>query len=217
MKDMKFISGLKNCHVKGVDSLVISERVSDEVGMVRVFHATPGHGLINIFKRLDLPTAEFCLAPHNHRQDVSLELIYGNVSNWRATETDAEFAIDLTEYRFFSGILGKMEVEPLRKARMAFNREVLQSGVPAHMSASQVHTVQVVSPPAAWIVREGEISNAPSLAYNCEGWEPTSGGLYIPMTADELADAALAIAKNMSAAGHDPSIVIAGFVEECEG
>jgi len=31
-----------------------------------------------------------------------------------------------------------------------------------------------------------------------------------------LADVALTVAKGMSAAGHDPSIVIAAFVDECE-
>lgn len=175
------ISGLRNCHVPNVTSLVLRERLSPQEGMVRIFYAEPNHPLQYLYR----VGGEFNVAAHNHRQDLSLEVLFGTVDNWILTERE-ESPKRLAEYSFNSGILGEMSVAILRLLEVDITRYSMFLGRPFDMLASHIHTVTVASRSAAWVVREGALSPAPTLAYNKMGWKPSVEGLYIPMSDQEL-------------------------------
>lgn len=179
---MKFISGLKNCHVPEVESLVVSERLSNEAGMIRVFYATYGHHLKSLYT--DDTRKYFVVAPHNHRQDISITLLFGQVINWRVLPWQGSFV--LTQYKFSSGILGRMDVTEMGINRVSMFPTELSTFKPLKLQATDVHTIQVISNEAAWLVDEGKLGTNPILAYNGPDWKPSAEGLYVTMTAQEL-------------------------------
>jgi hypothetical protein len=193
----EFISGLKNCHIPGLYSLVISDRESSMVGMNRIFYAGEGHEMSTLFR----PDGMFSIAPHNRRQDICLQLLFGNVVNWDCEKRAGRLGLlsgTYSEYRFESGILGEMAAVEVRPVWLSLTRRRLTAGGIV-LRASAIHTVEVASSTAAWRVVEGQIAEHPTVAYNPSRWKPSSEGLYIPMSRLELDRTAEAIEAGMEA------------------
>ncbi len=184
---VKFLSGLANCHIPGLYSLVISERESATVGMRRIFYA----GLDCKMGLWD--GADFRIKPHNHRQDIRLSRLFGRVSNvdvklsevhqWRS-----EFAV--YEYAFGSALLdGQFS---LRRVRLMMGDLIERPlTAPIYLHWSNVHTV-VAEPGSAWLVEEGAV--APEGMERCYSVSHrlslSSEGLYRPLDRERLGEMA---------------------------
>jgi hypothetical protein len=153
------LSGLKNCHIKNIHSLVFKERTNEYWGMNRLFYAAKGHSIGRLFGE----GGDFCLLPHNHRQSISIELLFGQVSNLRFFDAD-HLTLPCFEYHFDSAVLGgNGSLQSMRSVKIsAPSWERLVPGCPIKLEWNQVHGMVVHSEVAAWIVREG--FTAPSTA-----------------------------------------------------
>lgn len=171
---MKFISGLQNCHLLGLYSLVLEDRVSDSVGMRRVFYAGRDCEM-GLWEGND-----FTLKPHNHRQDIRLTKLFGNVAN-----LTLDFGRDdllLWRYRFTSALLtGEFSVEREEDQYCGLHSPNLLDK-PLDLRWSDVHTV-VAAPYSAWMVEE--FAKAPAGIERCYSRSANltlnSFGLYLPM------------------------------------
>lgn len=67
----KFISGMANCHVPGVYSIVFEQRTTALTGMLRMFYAET-----DVLARLE-DDNDFVVMPHNHRQNLALSRLCG--------------------------------------------------------------------------------------------------------------------------------------------
>jgi hypothetical protein len=191
------ISGLWNCHKHGLHSLVLTERRDEIVGMTRVFWAAKGHSMKHLIAGDD-----FNLLPHNHRQAIKLELLWGDVSNYAFAPCDRD-DWPLYEYQFSSAITdGDMAVE---KTKFQWMRVTERSSVGTGewaivLEAHSVHTVVVHSETAAWIVYEGPVSKMPSLCYSFKpDLKLSSQGLYIPMSKSDIHNACENLLENANA------------------
>lgn len=174
------ISGLANCHLPGIYSLVFAERVSEAEGMVRVF-AVPDTDVLYGVYRLEGPP-EFAVLPHNHRQDITLTLLKGKASNVKFFIGDGRSKA--WEYRFGSALLnGEFTLERVRQVDYIF----VEVPLDGYMSASEVHTV-MASQGAAWVVEEGQrVVRPPSLCYSHEPHKKLDNtGLYVKLTDEKL-------------------------------
>lgn len=157
---MKFLSGLADCHLPGLYSLVLSERVSPEVGMRRVFYA--GQNC-----EMDLwDGADFRLKPHNHRQSIKLTLLFGEAINvamkWGRWSGDE--AVHVWKYRFTSALLnGQFGTERMDDIWCTL-KEIKLSSTPLRLHWSDVHTV-TAKPGSAWLVEE--LERAPDGSERC--------------------------------------------------
>lgn len=181
----KFISGLKDCHLPGLHSYVLQDRMNDANGMIRIFHNT-GKAMATLTDA----DGSFRLAPHNHRQDIALFRIFGFAMN-------VNFSFDARlsghygyEYVFDSQLVdGKMGVHfhALGDLDITDIAPITTAGI--SLPATQVHTV-VAEPDSAWLVMEGKTANDVSLCYSKKNdFTLNSEGLYTP-----LDEAALALA-----------------------
>lgn len=183
-----FKSGLRHCHVRDLFSYVIRDRISPAEGMIRVFHNT-GESLSSLVGT----QGEFMLAPHNHRQDITLLRIAGSPVN-------VDFSIDRLvhgkqqrEWRFVSALLtGEFSLEWSNTVDLRVSNAALIPDSGVYLSAEQVHTV-IAPPGSAWMVIEGQIAT-PSHRSLCYSLRPglvlNSNGLYLPMEEVELDTAA---------------------------
>lgn len=188
---MKFQSGLANCHLPGLYSLVISPRDSPWVGMKRIFYA-------GVDCRMDLwDGADFRLKPHNHRQDIRLTLLFGSAVNVGLRFGAGE--IHTFKYKFTSALLqGQFGLERMEDQWCSL-RETPLSSTPLFLSWSDVHTV-TAAPRSAWLVEELDL--APDGMDRCYSVSHrlslSSAGLYEPMSYTQLA----AMERFFTEAGH---------------
>src|ERR1700722_12101951 len=176
---MKFLSGLANCHLPGLYSLVVSPRKSPTVGMKRVFY-TGKHCRMDLWEG-----ADFRIKPHNHRQDIRLKLLFGEAVNVGLKFGAGE--IHTFKYKFTSALLnGEFGVERMEDQWCALHEIPLRS-MPLFFSWSDVHTVTAV-PGTAWLVEEFDL--APEGMERCYSVSHrlslSSAGLYRPMDTEEL-------------------------------
>lgn len=184
----RFISGLANCHVKGLYSLVISDRVNDDIGMKRVFYCSIGCDM-SLWSGawLTKDGYDFRIKPHNHKQDVRLKRFFGDVENVMLKPTDGEHHLTVYEYAFCSALLnGKFEL-----ARVMTPSKVLRTSAPLEqldMRWDEVHTV-VAKPHSAWLVEEGKLAppNMQRLWSTQPDLKLSEEGLYVPLARKELA------------------------------
>jgi hypothetical protein len=183
---MRFISGRENCHIRGLNSYVIRDRVSDTEGMIRVFHCTG-----DCLPALSV-NGEFCLAAHNHRQDITLSLLQGSSYNvdfeWDSRAPEKKFY----EWRFYSQIVdGNIEAHYSNTGDLRI-RQI--TPIPPRfyhglfLRSTQIHTV-VATVGSAWLIREGSLAppEQKSLCYTMGGdFKLSSEGLYRDLSIEEL-------------------------------
>ena len=177
-----FLSGIRNCHVPGVYSLVIQNRQSTNDGMLRIFYTGPESQISSIDR-----DGDFAVMPHNHRQDLTLYKLFGSVKNARLSLHHGHDGVH--EYVFESQILsgelalkysrpvttGQFEIEPMHT-----------DGI--HMNWAALHTV-TADPISAWLVEEGRLAPEEfvSVCYSRSPKKEISmEGLYEPMNGDQL-------------------------------
>lgn len=149
---LKFISGLADCHLPGLYSLVLNERKSADCGMRRVFYTTRRMPL------WDRDCGDFILKPHNHRQTISLTRLAGEVINWRfKLASDPDTGMDLHVFAFQSALLsGEFSTKHAGTAVMNYTPERL-TFAPLRLHWSEVHTV-TAQQGAVWLVDEFELA-----------------------------------------------------------
>lgn len=176
---MKFISGLENCHLPGLYSLVISERESDSIGMKRVFYCSRS------CKMSLWEGADFRVKPHNHRQDIKLTLLFGSAQNVTVKFGYGEHRLFC--YRFKSALLnGDFSVEKMNFDNAhTVSEPITKAGLSLHWSV--VHTV-AAEPNTAWLVEEGNLAPPDMERVWSADWNLnlSSEGLYRPMTRRDL-------------------------------
>lgn len=185
MKQFKFISGLANCHLPGLYSFVVAERKSRTVGMRRIFYA-------GVDCRMDLwDGADFRLKPHNHRQDITLNLLFGNASNVlmkSGSYGEGETPFHVWRYRFKSGLIhGDFTVDRMNEELVRVEETPLILGKPLPLHWSIPHTV-VAAPLSAWLVEEGALAAPDTERIWSVSHRLTlsNEGLYLPMKRADL-------------------------------
>jgi hypothetical protein len=180
---------LINCHVRGVDSLVINAGPP----MVRLFVARANHEL---WKNHWDANSKFSLGLHPHHCDVTLIPIVGQIHNI----TFAEYADDpcvaqvkLSPWKWSSHIRGeggkftRIVNTPIPTALASSSRHTMSGPVP--MAARQCHTIYVPhGKVAAWMVWEGaEDPGYESITWsNADLSQFETDELYQPMTESRL-------------------------------
>jgi hypothetical protein len=161
MEGPGFVSGLDDCHVPGVYSLVLQERRDALDGMLRIFYVSREASI----DRLE-QDGDFAVMPHNHRQDVTLYKLFGSAKNARLSLVGGHDHVQ--EYVFGSKLLtGEFSLSWTRTVWTGqFSFEPIHpDGV--HLAWSDVHTV-VADVESAWLVKEGATAPEPytSLCYS---------------------------------------------------
>lgn len=183
------ISALKHTHLRNLHSIVLRERTSPVHGMERIYFAADGHGMESLIN-----DGEFTLMPHSHRQDITLELLFGDVSNvmfHKADKANSQFRL-CYEYKFHSPILGgDGAIESAAKSEILYGITEKLTHLPVFLHHYHTHSMEVHSKTAAWIVREFDVAPA-----GCEPecWSLTPNrvlemtGMYEPASRDDIAD-----------------------------
>lgn len=171
-------SGLRNCHVMGMSSIVLNDQPGNRI---RVFVASWGNEL-----RKDT------LAVHAHHCDLTLIPLFGNVTHHRYSDpqgpTNDPFAFELCAYS--SGITGPES--KLTRTGKRFSLAETNSPLKAcRLLSADLHSVSIHNgAPAAWVVIEGaEDPDYESICYSRDPGEFDPQGLYIPMSQAEIVDA----------------------------
>lgn len=179
----RVVSGLANCHVPGLVSLVLEPRRSHSIGMLRVFYAQAT--AIN-----DLLTGDdFSVLPHNHRQDITLVHLAGtepiNV-HLSLLNVGTREHLQVWEYGFGSALLdGQFTLVP-HGVRMAALRESPITTRGLFLPSAAVHTVRAEEG-AAWAVQEGKVATHATFCYSLKrDLQLDQADLYRPLSSEEI-------------------------------
>lgn len=167
--------GIRNCHAVGVDSLVLKRWRGG--GMLRMFVTRPGHGWAPDGDR-------FPLAPHDHRFRITLRHLFGDVRHRLFAPADDGRVFH--RYRFTSAMGGTTPMaEREAVVRLAERVEPLAGRV--CLDEMAIHTVDVTSEWAAWLVFEGVDRQPKNALFSPdESFTVDASGLYQPMSKDEI-------------------------------
>lgn len=174
------VSGLANCHLPGIYSLVLKPRKDSKDGMLRVFY-TSKEAKLNVLE----DNEDFKVMPHNHRQDITLYHLFGRATNVRM---EFGYGSKLHEYAFGSAILnGDFSLAYKQRTSAVFvYEEIPREGL--YLRWDDAHTI-IAHPESAWVVKEGNLAPEPyvSLSYSRQlDKKLQSEGLYRKMGAEEL-------------------------------
>lgn len=204
LDDGQFGKSLSNCHVAGMDSVVLYDELDSGGGMVRFFYTRRGeHPLREIYNS----RGHFNLGIHNHKYNLAIVPLVGCINNVETRVLDRyTFGSEiLHEYSFASAIVdddaGPVGVrhqdvrlmEPLDFRRLA-------AGDVHSMAATDLHTVQVLDREdvTAWMVVESGPQDVQSVIYSPRpDLRISSANLYRPMaerSAIELTEHLLGLA-----------------------
>ena len=178
---MRILGGLANCHVKGLYSLVLTERLSPEKGMTRIFYVGPEG--CDLSFRYNLK-GERSLLPHSHRQDVRLYKLAGDIENFLFTESPN--GITFNEFQYDSVLLGGKGFTLLREKvcmKETFSQLPTHSGL--LLFKEDIHTI-VAKPNSAWLVVEGAVIDGPTKCYTFNKNPRLAENLYQPMDSIQL-------------------------------
>lgn len=183
----RFISGLKNCHLPGVNSYVLKDRVSQSIGMTRIFHCTS-----TAMESLTKADGSYRLAPHNHRQDIALYAISGVAYNVSFDWVEHHHPGPNYQWDFSSEIVdGNIGASVSATGTLTIRdiAPITESGL--FLPSSQVHTV-IAPAGSAWLVQEGPLAaqGHVSRLYSIgSSLDLQRSGMYLPMDNSELESA----------------------------
>lgn len=186
---MKLLSGLRNCHAIGVDSVVLHKAPNGD--LARAFIAYPGCGIEELpFTERNAPNVAY----HNHQHHLLEFYVLRGLLTQHALTLDPSSARQAVYgYKFSSGITGQMGAD-LYPHKLGCNVKYTnyRKGGYFSMTGFDIHTVST-NGMTIWKVYESNISDLPrhqSWAYSDRNdWKPSSEGLYIPMSLAELEQA----------------------------
>lgn len=195
LDDGAFERSLKNCHHKGVDSVVLFDETETNGGMVRFFYAHHGkHAMNSVYDK----KGHFTLGMHNHRFGLHILPLVGNIVNIETKESHRRTGIVLHEYAFASALADDdvEAVATVHRRRGTFkplDERVMRPGDCLRMEAEEIHTVlvpdTVMTPGTAWMVIEGPDTGNPSRIYSPrDDLRVTTTDLYTPMSRPEAID-----------------------------
>ncbi len=143
------LSGLLDCHIRGLHSIVLEERADGS--LLRIFYATARANMDRLFSH----NGHFQLGAHNHDKELSFKVLHGQVYNVSldfAADLDQR-AMNLFRYPFRSALTsGAFGLGPADGVRMLLSIQPLDS---VTMRVTQIHTVLIASSKAVWVVDEG--------------------------------------------------------------
>lgn len=174
-KDDALMMSRIDCHAKHVDSIVVRKDVRGR--LTRVFLAWPGHRLHT--NRLN---DELAVGVHDHRYDLSLQGIHGDVRNI-VCHRAKDGGTPMREWRFRSGVVnGKPEATKVGEASLV---EVASQPLVAgdgwlYVHRDQFHTVECRGF-AAWKVCEGSAEKSETTLFT-KSETILMHGLYQPFT-----------------------------------
>jgi hypothetical protein len=177
-----------NCHVAGVDSIVLFDDRAVGGGMLRFFFARHGrHHLHQLYTR----SGHFTLGVHNHRYPLALIPLTGNIVNIETQLSSTPTGTVLHEYGFRSALADddSAAVETVHRGERhvrGLDHVGVAPGGLRMMDAEDLHTVvvpeQAGSPGSAWLVLEGPDAGEGSRLYSPRGdLTISSDDLYLPM------------------------------------
>jgi hypothetical protein len=174
---------LINCHAVGMDSIVFKESSP----MIRAFVARPDHTLWRNMPHLEY---SFSVAIHQHRQDITMVPIFGEICNVLFTGVSRDKLLHAYEYdsQILGGKGGFRRVP--KEVTVGLKMEPLR--FPKFMRGDIFHSVYVPQgKAAAWLICEG----APNQKYDsvcytndAELEQADFSALYQPMTEARLAE-----------------------------
>ena len=188
--------GIKDCHAKGVDSVVLG--LTEEGRLRRAFIAHPGHDLGM--------GSTLSVGFHAHHCDVTLEVVHGamlniNLAAGRSHLSYTSDYMELATYEYESPILngGKGSFTRVSKMKPHDIQTIPLSTMsePLFLTANVVHTILIpffLAETCTWVVTEGEEDPEyyPFVYTNRDLRYDTMQGLYNPM---DDAEADVLIAK----------------------
>lgn len=182
--------GYKNCHLRGLHSLIIGQGVNDNI--IRLFIAEKNHELWknDVARIVGQKQGGMSLAFHSHKSDITLVPISGVVRNISIVKEQVRCikvkTPDMKAFIFKSAILGQggnfEKVDEDAPSSMRLRMTTLEK--PLFLKAADMHTIYVPKgQSASWLVLEsGKTDTTPSVVYSnapLENW--SSDGLYQPI------------------------------------
>lgn len=165
----------RDCHAPGVDSIVLR---NENGKLFRAFIVWPHHTL---WKNSDLETLS--VGVHNHRYDLTLELICGHIRNIDCKHAYSIVGTMLTRHFFTSGVEnGSPTITTLRPELIRIDTDFGLGYL--EMGAEDLHTIWCEEgKAAAWYVTEGEQVRGTTELYTNSPIE--TEGLYRPFESRE--------------------------------
>lgn len=154
---------LLNCHCMGLHSIMLLESPGKTI---RLYVADIGNELYKNYPAVIHNKGILSLGFHEHHCNITLDVIKGELLNWRIIQDEHrfdDFPGMLTRFKYQSAILnGSMEIidtcERFRFVTKTIER--LPYGCSTHMNAKDIHTVACVPDQVtAWLVYEGLENN----------------------------------------------------------
>lgn len=147
--DESLLMSRMNCHAKNVSSIVLRNAGGR---LSRAFLAWPGHRLHT--NRID---DDLEVGVHDHRYDIWLSLIHGDVENV-IYERCRDGGVPLLEFRFRSGVTtgwASTEIVSRSSAIRESGRERLEKGNWVGVDKDVLHDIEARGV-CAWLVQEGD-------------------------------------------------------------
>lgn len=192
---------LYNCHTPGVDSIVLNYSPYEPIKMTRMFVAWPSQKLWQLLQ----PDGSYTVAVHNHRYDIRLTCLTGQIINYeiyvKPLGIQSFAPRPIFEHTFQSGINGELHISdnPRLMTIAQEHYQALSSGQDVLMRAEQLHTV-IVPPrhrPVAWLVHEGQDRIDPLLYSAVPNPSIETDGLYEKMSTEDARSIVLHILQEM--------------------
>lgn len=181
------MTGLRNCHAHGVDSVVLST-YPDGRPHVRMFVTRPDHTLW----RNSALHGFASIAVHSHRADLMLKQIYGPVFNVRARVEKGGLEQDtFSSWAYESALLRRYApgFSELGARFLSTKNEDMRGHKVVFMDAGELHTVFVPKGrEAAWFVTENGLAETyKNVVYsNADLTTFSFDGMYEEMGNDEI-------------------------------
>ena len=179
------MKSLLNCHVNNLHSVILGR--NEHGNIVRMFIATEGHKLYDN-SLLGIAFNRMQLAIHNHKTDITIYPITGEIHNISDAAELGEFdyIFPMKEYKYVSPICneeGKF-IKIKDKVNLYLTSTLIDK--PLFIKHDELHTIAVTSKTASWIIVEGDAVDKSEDEFNSystqnlEEW--SSDGMYLEMT-----------------------------------
>jgi hypothetical protein len=185
---------LMNCHAEGLDSIVLSDRVSTNRGLIRVFVARPEHSLWRNHPEPrphgEVLPVSMSIGMRSHHCDITMVPLFGDVFN--VVETSEHHAMGrriLSPFMFDSAITGRGSFTKGRDAHWRFDLKTMRLIKTLALPANVRHSVFVPKgQAAAWMIVEGaeDPGYVPLTWSDADLTRMNFGGLYQRMTQARL-------------------------------
>lgn len=175
-KDESLLMSRSHCHARNVSSIVLRQRIDGS--LLRAFLAWPCHRLAD-----NRPGGLLQVGVHDHRYDVCLSLIHGDVENVTYKECD-EGGHEVYEWMFSSGVSSGTPIASLvgrRRIRESGREPLPMRGIV--MGEDTLHDIECRGV-CGWYVDEG-VQMKSHTRLLTESEELKCDGLYVPFESRE--------------------------------